>query len=148
MTDFYFGTHPVGKKFPTWRYVKDGQLVYYNTRHSTWRTLRPKELLKLAASKYQALIDYYKKNKKARVSLEEILDDNCPLCFKYIKDRGTCNSCPVMKFSGQSGCKNTPWEKVYDLYWRNSGEKLNDVEREQLINALTDEKEFLLSLIK
>lgn len=76
---------------------------------------------------------------------------NCPLCLKFNAfvnpnvPRG-CHGCPVRAKSGESGCKNTPYES-YEDYMFDVGEGEIDEDAELAKRLAQDEVDFLKSLL-
>ena len=66
-------------------------------------------------------IELVRKSKEHWAELFRTIDElpmlapDCPLCQKYNNDPDyddTCTGCPIAEMSGESGCRNTPYDDV------------------------------------
>jgi len=71
-----------------------------------------------------------------------ISQDACEYCHKYYEL--DCVGCPVFLKTGEMGCTNTPWERVYEIWgnYKHDGE----MDNEKFLDAIDEEIAFLMGL--
>ncbi len=74
-----------------------------------------------------------------RLRHQDIGSQSCPLCqLKSQLNYSSCIFCPVYKATGESGCKETPWDDISDHIYDN----------DELPVYIQKEIEFLFSLLE
>ena len=90
-----------------------------------------------------------------RGEMPDLGNKNCDLCIKHSNAAGftQCRGCPVMDYTGVTGCRNTPWTAWESaqtfLERRLRGDKAHErvADTPQLVELARAAREFLESLL-